>query len=96
MTPTGTKRHIHTGRGFLFVVLILLVAPLLAAVDSYRFTYTNPSIGNSNAPFILEYYSLVDCEPCAHFETLLLQPILEIVASGELRIIFRDIFPSDE
>lgn len=61
--------------------------------SNYEFTYTNPSIGDPQAPFVLEYFSRVDCEPCRQFEMRELGLLLDSVDAGTLRIIFRDLLP---
>jgi len=92
---SGSDPH-HRRCSATIALTLLLVVPLLTAASDYRFTYTNPSIGSRTAPFVLEYFSLVDCAPCLRFELETLQTIMPLVDDGRLRIVFRDIFPHDD
>jgi hypothetical protein len=96
MDKTTDKRKHPYGEHRLALFLLLLVLPLLVAANDYSFTYTNPSIGDPRAPFVLEYFSLVDCQPCRQFETQKIADLLELVERGRLLIIFRDLPPSQQ
>lgn len=77
-----------------WLLLVLLIALPLLADDGYRFTFDNPSIGVTDAPFVLEYFSVVDCSPCRSFEINHLDLLLAQVDQGNVRIVFRDMPPS--
>jgi len=77
-----------------WLLLLLLVALPLLADDGYRFTFDNPSVGSADAPFVIEYFSAVDCSPCRFFESNHLQQLLDQVDQGSVRIVFRDIAPA--
>lgn len=73
----------------------LLVASSSTCAQVHRFTYTNPTIGSTSSPFVLEYFSLVDCIPCRAFEIGELNDVLSAVVDGTLRIVFRDLVPAE-
>lgn len=73
------------------IVFVLLVLPLLMAVNGYRFTFDNPSVGDARAPYTLEYFSMATCEGCRTFETVDLMQLEPLISGGELRLIFRDL-----
>lgn len=75
------------------VAAALWPALLAHATPEYRFTFTNPSIGAVDAPWVLEYFSAPDCGPCLRFEKDHLPALLPEVAAGRLRVIFRDLPP---
>lgn len=73
------------------IVFVVLVVPLLLAVNGYRFTFDNPSVGGARAPFTLEYFSTTTCEGCRLFETVDLPQLEPLISGGELRLVFRDL-----
>jgi len=78
--------------------VLLLITMLLSATvvnAEYRFTFTNPTIGDSQAPMVLEYFSAADCGYCFIFEKDILPTLLRYVEHGQLRIVFRDVPPSN-
>ncbi|TVS17084.1 MAG: hypothetical protein EA417_07795 [Gammaproteobacteria bacterium] len=77
----------------LLFIFSAMLWPALAASASpeYRFTFSNPAIGSQDAPWVLEYFSAPDCAPCLRFEQDDLADLLPQVASGRLRIVFRDL-----
>lgn len=73
------------------IVFVVLVVPLLLAVNGYRFTFDNPSVGDVHAPYTLEYFSMASCDGCRDFETVDLLQLEPLISGGELRLIFRDL-----
>lgn len=90
MTPVFGKYPISRR----WLLLLLLIALPLLADDGYRFTFDNPSVGAPDAPFVLEYFSVVDCSPCRSFEVNHLDQLLAQVDQGTVRIVFRDMPPA--
>lgn len=73
----------------------IVIALFFASVSSaeYRFTYTNPTVGDTDAPVLLEYFSSVDCAYCLTFERDTLGALRDLIDGGELQVVFRDIPP---
>jgi hypothetical protein len=74
----------------------LLLGPLApggAVADLPAFT--NPALGPDDAPVTLEYFAAVGCVACARFEAEQLPALLEAAAAGRVRIVFRDVPPSE-
>lgn len=92
-----SNRHLYLGRIHVlrWHLLVLICVPLLASANDYRFTFTNPSVGEPHAPYVLHYFSLVDCSPCRQFETQELERLMGLVNDGSLRIVFRDLIPDE-
>ena len=84
-----------TGRYVAALVVLALTIPVTTSAHSYRFTYSNPSLGRADAPLILEYFGAVDCGPCLRFERSELAELRSEIESGRLRVIFRDLPATD-
>lgn len=72
-------------------VVILLTLPFLLAIGQYRFTYDNPSIGDPNAPYRLEYFSIPGCSACREFESIDLEALVPLIDAGRLYLVYRDL-----
>ena len=75
---------------WLLVLAILCAVPFLVANAEYRFTFDNPTDGRSTAPFVLEYFSLVECVECRRFESEDLVALEPLIATGQIRVVYRD------
>lgn len=78
------------------ILLVFLVPTFAYADDEYQFTFTNPSWGSTDAPYLLQYFSRVDCEPCRDFELTHMASLRPLVAAGTLRVVFRDLLPESD
>lgn len=78
-----------------FIFYISLVSQEVFARENYHFTFTNPTIGVPESPYVLEYFTSISCSVCHSFELNELPELLDLVERGLLRIVFRDL-PNDD